>query len=129
MTKLLSISNSSPSSSPRCQFKSKVPVYDTIPLSRFLVLKDFYSLIYNSSIVSPMYPILSSSFHSSIFPFSFSLTSQIAISLSSPLFTGFIFFHFFYFFSSLCQYLLSYFLLDQLNNILVAYQLGNPSFQ
>jgi len=56
-------------------------VYDTTPLSRFVIPTIFCSS-YNSPIASPIYPILSFSSHSLIFPpwYSFSSCSSLIVS-------------------------------------------------
>jgi len=102
------------------QVFSEVAIHNTTSLSSFLVLRTFY----NSFAASPICPILSSSFYSSIFPpFSLS-TSQTAVSLPCPLLAGFIPFHCLQFHSNLCQYWQLYSLSNHLNKLLAVNLLG-----
>ena len=81
---------------------------------------------YNSPMGSVMFPISSSSFHSSIFPPSSSTTSRTAVSLPFPLSAHPSFFHLLQFLSNLCQYCLSYSSSDHPYNLLAVYHPGNP---
>ena len=77
---------------------------------------------YNSPMGSVMFPILSSSFHSLIFPLSSSITSWTTVSLP---FLVSSFFHRLQFLSNLCQYCLSYSPSDHPYNLLAVYRPGN----
>ena len=96
--------------------------HDSTLLLRIFVPKISYNLLY----ISLIFPILSSSSHSSILPSSISSSSS-----SSSIFSNLFFFflsYFFQFLSNRPQYSLSNFLLSHLYSIFAVYLFGNSPF-
>jgi len=101
-----------------------LPNYDTTPLSRFLILRIFYNLLYGSLI----FPILSlfSSVYSLSLEFFWSISSFFSL-IVSIVFCSLILssFQYLQFLSSFVQYSLSYFLSVYLYNFLTINLSGN----
>ena len=96
--------------------------HNSIPLLRIFVLKIFYNSLY----IFPIFPILSSSSHSSILPFSISSSFFSSLILSNLSFS--FPFYFFQFLSNRPQYSSLNFLLSYPYSIFAVYLSSNSPF-